>query len=107
MPTTDIAAPAACRSAWWVLLISRLPFALLYALADLVAFLSHALFRHREHVVQANLALAFPELDGQGLREVTKRFHEGFAQIGVEIIKAATIDPAELTRRVRPVNIEL
>ena len=107
MPTTENAAPAACRSAWWVLVISRFPLAVLYALARVSAFLSYAVFRHRQHVVRTNLSLAFPELDEKGLREVAKRFHWGFAQIGVEIIKAATIDREAMKRRVRAVNIDL
>lgn len=107
MPTTPVAAPAGPKSAWWVLLISRLPFAALYALAGVAAFLSFRVFPHRQHVVRENLSKAFPELDEPGLREVMKRFYSGFAQVGVEVVKAATLSHEELKRRVRPVNMEL
>ena len=94
-------------SAWWVRSIATLPFPVLYAFADLAAWLACHVFPHRPQVVRENLSLAFPELDEAGLRALTKRYYSGFAQVAVEIVKGATISPQELRRRVRLLNIEL
>ena len=95
------------RSAWWVRLIASLPLSVLYALASLSASISFWITKHRHHVVRENLSKAFPQLDAAGLRGLTRQFYSSFAQVGVEIIKAASMPPAELARRVQPLNIEL
>ena len=94
------------RSAWWVRLLSHVPFAALYRLADLLGWLAFRVFPHREEVVRTNLSLCFPELDEAGMREVRRRYYAGFADVLVEVIKSATIAPEELRKRVRIVGME-
>ena len=112
-PTSPAAGPAAPgaatplpRSAWWVRLLSRLPFPALYRLADLLGWLAFRVFPHREDVVRANLSQCFPELDEPAMRDVRRRYYEGFADVLVEVIKSATISPEEIRRRVRIVGLE-
>ncbi|MDE2051474.1 MAG: lysophospholipid acyltransferase family protein, partial [Gammaproteobacteria bacterium] len=93
-------------SAWWVRLLSHVPFRALYLLAGLLGWLAFRVFPHREEVVRANLSLCFPELDEAGMREVRRRYYAGFAEVLVEVIKSATISPAEIRRRVRIVGME-
>jgi len=94
------------RSAWWVRLLSRVPFAALYLLADFLGWLAFRVFPHREAVVRANLSQCFPELDEAGRKDIRRRYYAGFADVLVEVIKSATISPAEIRRRVRIVGIE-
>ncbi|MDE2448127.1 MAG: lysophospholipid acyltransferase family protein [Gammaproteobacteria bacterium] len=94
------------RSAWWVRLLSRVPFAALYLLADLLGWLAFRVFPHREEVVRTNLSQCFPELDEAGMRDVRRRYYAGFAEVLVEVIKSATIAPEEIRRRVRIVGME-
>ena len=112
-PAAPASGPAAAgapaplpRSALWVRLLSRVPFSALYLLADLLGWLAFRVFPHREEVVRTNLSQCFPELDEAGMREVRRRYYAGFADVLVEVIKSATISPAEIRRRVRIVGLE-
>ena len=100
------AASAHGRSAWWVRLVSRLPLGLLYAIADLLGWLAFRVFPYRAHVVRANLTIAFPDFDETRLRQVMQGYYSGFAQMLVEVVKAATLAPEEIRRRVRILNLE-
>ena len=105
-PATSGAAAPLPRSAWWVRLLSHVPFPALYLLADLLGWLAFRVFPHREDVVRANLSQCFPELDEAGMTDIRRRYYSGFADVLVEVIKSATISPEEIRRRVRIVGIE-
>jgi Kdo2-lipid IVA lauroyltransferase/acyltransferase len=105
-PAVSATAPPVPRSAWWVRLLSRLPFAALYRLADLLGWLAFRVFPHREDVVRANLSQCFPELDEAAMRDIRRRYYAGFADVLVEVIKSATLSPDEIRRRVRIAGLE-
>jgi KDO2-lipid IV(A) lauroyltransferase len=98
--------PAPERAAWWVRLVTRIPFSVLYGLASGMGWLTFHVFPHREKVVRESLSRAFPEYDERQLREVIRRYYYGFAQVLVEIIKGASLPAAEFRRRVSMVNLE-
>jgi Kdo2-lipid IVA lauroyltransferase/acyltransferase len=100
------AAPAAAPPAWWVRLLSRLPLGVLYGLTGLMGFLAYYVVPYRARLVHESLARAFPELSEGELRAVRRRYYHSFAQMLAEIIKGSSLEPAELTRRVRIVNLE-
>ncbi|HEV3285345.1 MAG TPA: lysophospholipid acyltransferase family protein [Steroidobacteraceae bacterium] len=99
------AAPA--RPAWWVRLLARIPFSLLYGFASLLGWLSVRVYPYRLHVVRENLIKAFPDYGEAQLRAVIAGYYLSFAQMLIEIIKAAAMPPAEIRRRVQIVNLEL
>ncbi|HEY1888836.1 MAG TPA: lysophospholipid acyltransferase family protein [Steroidobacteraceae bacterium] len=111
-PTPPAAGPAAStvtpppRFVWWVRLLSHVPFAALYLLAELVGWLAFRVFPHRDDVVRTNLSLCFPELDTAQITEIRRRYYGGFAEAFVEVIKSATLPAEEIRRRVRIVGIE-
>src|SRR6185437_11877646 len=105
-PAASIAATSLPHSAWWVRLLSRLPWPVLYRLADLLGWLAFRVFPHREDVVRANLSQCFPELDEAAMRDIRRRYYAGFADVLVEVIKSATLSPDEIRRRVRIVGLE-
>jgi KDO2-lipid IV(A) lauroyltransferase len=98
--------PAPARAAWWVRLVTRIPFNVLYGLASVIGWLTFHLFPHREKVVRENLSRAFPEYDEQQLREVIRRYYYGFAQVLVEVVKSASLPADDICRRVRMVNLQ-
>ena len=102
-PRTDGPPP---RSAWWVRLLSRVPFAALYLFADFLGWLAFRVFPHRDEVVRTNLSLCFPDLDEAGMTEIRRRYYAGFADVLVEVIKSATLSAEELRQRVRIVGME-
>jgi Kdo2-lipid IVA lauroyltransferase/acyltransferase len=89
-----------------VRLLSHLPFAALYGLADLLGWLAFRVFPHREEVVETNLSQCFPELGEAERREIRRRYYAGFADVLVEVIKSATLPAAQFRARVRMVGIE-
>jgi Kdo2-lipid IVA lauroyltransferase/acyltransferase len=103
-PAAEASKPS--RPAWWVLLVSHIPFVLLNLLADLLGWLAFRVFPYREHIVRENLSKAFPDLDEAGLRKVMRAYYAGFAQMFVELLKGATMSAAEIQRRVRIVNLD-
>jgi Kdo2-lipid IVA lauroyltransferase/acyltransferase len=94
------------RSAWWVRFISRLPFPVLYAFSSFLSWLAYRVFPYRQHVVRENLTKAFPDFSEAQLQDAMKHYYRGFADVLVELIKAASLSPQEIHRRVRMVNLE-
>jgi len=87
-------------------MLSALPFAALYAFATFLAWLAYGVFPYRQDVVRENLSKAFPDLDEAGLRATMKRYYLGFAQVLVELIKAATLPADEFLQRVKITGLE-
>jgi Kdo2-lipid IVA lauroyltransferase/acyltransferase len=77
-----------------------------YGFASLLGWLAYRVFPYRERVVRENLTRAFPHFDERELRAVMRGYYLGFAQMLVEIIKAASFPGEEIRRRVRIVNLE-
>lgn len=92
---------------WWVRAIAALPLPLLHGFARMLAWLAFRVFPHRPKVVRENLATAFPDLDERGLREVTRAFYAGHADVLVEVVKSAVLRPEELLRRIEMHGLEL
>jgi Kdo2-lipid IVA lauroyltransferase/acyltransferase len=90
----------AARPAWWVRAAAGLPWAALYGFARFLAWLAWRVVRYQERVLRENLSIAFPELSEPQLRELMLRYYRGFAEVAVEVIKAATLPPEELRERV-------
>ncbi|MGI4874239.1 MAG: lysophospholipid acyltransferase family protein [Janthinobacterium lividum] len=92
---------------WLLLGLSHLPFVVLYVVARGIYGLLAYVVRYRWRVVLDNLRHAFPEKTEGEIRQIGRRFYWHFAQVLVEILKLATISPADLQRRVRFTNPEL
>ncbi len=97
---------AQARPVWWAALVARLPLRVLYGVAAFLGWLTFRFFPYRERLIRDNLSRAFPALDEQRLRELMRRYYLGFAEMLVEIVKAVRMPAAELSRRVRIVNLE-
>jgi len=89
-----------------VRLLSILPLPLLYGIATFLAWLAYRVFPYRQHVVRENLTRAFPQFDEAQLQNTMKLYYRGFADVLVEVIKAVSLSPEEIRRRVRIVGLE-
>lgn len=87
--------------------LSRLPFPVLYALADVLYIVAYYLMGYRKHVVRENLQKAFPEKSPEEIQRLVKAFYRNLTDVIVEILKALTISKEEITRRVRVVRPEI
>ncbi len=88
------------RMPWWLRILSSLPLPAWYAFARLMAWILEHVFRHRHSIINMQLAACFPDRDSRWIRETRREFFRNFAQVSVEIVKAATITPEEIDRRV-------
>lgn len=92
--------------AWWVRAISRLPLSALHAFSRGFAFGALNVFPYRPKVIDANLAVAFPELDASGRTRIKRDYYRGYGDVMVEIIKSATMAGDELDQRMELVGLE-
>lgn len=88
-------------------LISKLPFSVLYLLADFLFFAGYRLMKYRRNVVWGNLKNSFPEKEEKELRKTEKEFYQNLCDYTVETIKLLSIKKEELTARMKYKNPEL
>jgi Kdo2-lipid IVA lauroyltransferase/acyltransferase len=88
-------------------LLSRLPFSVLYAISDFSFFVAYHLIRYRRRLVQTNLKNAFPEKSKEDLRRIEKDFYKNLCDYTVETLKLLTISQEELGKRMTFENPEV
>ena len=90
---------------FWVL--SRLPFGVLYVLADVIFMLTYYIIGYRRKVVFDNLRKAFPEKNEAEIRHIAKGFYHNLTDIMVETLKGLTISADEVRQRIKVTNSEV
>jgi len=80
-------------------LLSRTPLWALYGLAGGVYLLAYYVFRHRRHVIVAQLEKVFPDRSEAERRSIHREFLKNYCQVMVEILKGASISQRELVAR--------
>ncbi len=90
----------------WLRVLSSLPLPVWYGFASLVAWLLEHVFRHRHGIIDMQLAACFPDRDTAWIEATRRAFFRSFADVSVEIIKAATMEPGEIDRRVSFEDVE-
>lgn len=88
-------------------LLSRLPFFLLYAIADGLFILVYYIVAYRKKVVYENLKRAFPDKSEQELEIIAKGFYKNLLDVIVETLKLLTISGEALRKRVVIENPEV
>lgn len=88
-------------------LISRLPFTVLYRMADLLFLLSYYVVRYRKRLVWKNLTNSFPNLSKPELKKIERLFYLNLCDYAVETLKLLTISREELKNRMVYTNPEL
>lgn len=86
---------------------SRMPFWLLYALADVVFVLMYHVVGYRKRVVTDNMRRSFPHWSEAELKHHVKLFYHNLADVTLESLKALTITEAEMRKRVTYTNVEV
>ena len=80
-------------------IFSLLPFFVLYAISDLIAFLMHSVFKYRKDVVLGNLAIAFPEKTEAERKKIARKFYQYFTDTFIECVKCISISKKALQKR--------
>jgi Kdo2-lipid IVA lauroyltransferase/acyltransferase len=90
----------------WLRMLSSLPLSAWYAFASFLAFVLDRVLKSRHEIIDMQLAACFPERDAAWIRETRSAFYRNFADVSVEIIKAVTMKPEDVSRRVTLENPE-
>lgn len=86
--------------------IARLPFAVLYGLADFLYFLIYHVARYRRKVVLKNLRDSFPEKSDAEIEEISRKFYRNFADYIVETVKLGHVSDKQIMDRMEIVGID-
>jgi Kdo2-lipid IVA lauroyltransferase/acyltransferase len=92
---------------FFIRLISRLPFPILYGISDFLFFVSYYLVGYRRKIVWKNLKNSFPEKTEQELRKIEREFYRNLCDYAVETLKLITIRKEELAKRMAFKNPEV
>jgi Kdo2-lipid IVA lauroyltransferase/acyltransferase len=106
-PSASVPVPPELRrhpGFWALWAVSRLPFGVLYGLADALAWLVGRVVRYRRRVVDENLRKSFPERSAAERNQLARTFYRNLADALVETVKLLSIESAALIRRVELVN---
>src|SRR5258708_39916212 len=88
-------------------LLSRLPWAALYAFSAFLYFLAYYVVRHREHVIREQIEKVFPALSSAEREAVHKQFLRNFCDVAVGLLKSVARSGEDKRRRMRVVNGEM
>lgn len=88
-------------------LLSRLPFPILYLFSDFLFFVSYRLLKYRRKIVIQNLRNSFPAKKEDEIRAIEKKFYANLCDYSVETLKLLTIDRNDLNARMVYKNPEL
>jgi KDO2-lipid IV(A) lauroyltransferase len=88
-------------------LLSRLPWAALYAFSAFLYFLAYYVVRHRQHVIREQLEKVFPALSAAERKAIHKQFLRNFCDVAVEVLKSVSMTEEEMSRRMYVTNVEL
>jgi len=92
---------------FFVLLVSVMPFWLLYRLSDLLFIIFYFLIGYRKKVVYTNLKNSFPEKTEEEIRLIVKNFYKNLCDILVEGLKGFGISKSSVVKRYKLLNPEL
>jgi KDO2-lipid IV(A) lauroyltransferase len=87
-------------------LISKLPFPVLFLLSDFLFLVTYHIVRYRRKLVRKNLRNSFPDKSLNEIIVIERQFYHNFCDYGVETIKLLTIRKEDLARRLVFKNIE-
>ena len=89
-----------------LLIISILPFRILYILSDIICFIVYRLIGYRKKVVRSNLALALPHLSDEERLVIEKKSYKHLCDMFLEMIKTMSIYKKEMDKRFSYKNLE-
>lgn len=90
-----------------VLLVSLMPFGLLYRFSNLVANFLRNVLSYRQKVVRRNLVRSFPDKSKVEIVAIEKAFYRNLADTAIESMKGFVISKKTLAKRYRIENPEL
>jgi KDO2-lipid IV(A) lauroyltransferase len=87
--------------------LASLPISALHALSALLAWLAMRVFHYEAYRIRDSLRIAFPQLDMAGIEQLRAAHYRSFADVLVEIIKAAGMPGEDLDARMHFPNLDV
>lgn len=87
-------------------ILSLLPFRILFAVSDVLAWLACDVVRYRRSAVRGNLESSFPEKSCEEIRKIEKRFYRFLCDYFMETLKLASMSEKKMRRHLKVENIE-
>ena len=91
----------------FILIVSYLPFRLLYILSDFLFFIMYYVIGYRKKVVSYNLKLALPYLTDAERKIVERKSFQHLCDMFLETMKTMSITPKQIEKRFVFKNIEV
>lgn len=88
-------------------LLSYLPFPVLYAFSEFLAFFTYHVIGYRRGIVSKNLKASFPEKSDAERESIAKTFYRDLCDYAVETLKLLTMSDEEVKRRMVCVTKEV
>ncbi|HZK94814.1 MAG TPA: lysophospholipid acyltransferase family protein [Prolixibacteraceae bacterium] len=88
-------------------LTARLPFWVIFGLADIFYVFLFYIIKYRRNVVHENLIRSFPEKSPKEIRTITKKFYHHLSDIGLETIKFYRMTEKEIDDRLKINNLDI
>jgi len=88
-------------------LTARLPFWIIFGLADIFYVFIYYIARYRRNVVHENLVRSFPEKSPEEIRKITKKFYHHLSDIGLETIKFNRMTEKQIDERLKVHGLEI
>ncbi len=86
---------------------ARLPFWVIYRLADLFYVFLYYIYEYRRKVVQENLTRSFPEKSPEEIKKITKKYYRHLSDVGLETIKFYRMTEKQIQDRLKINNLDL
>ncbi len=86
---------------------SLIPFALMYKISDLLAWLLRAVFKYRVETANENLRRSFPKKSKKELKHILKASYKNLSDVLLEGIKGFSMSPSTANTRYRWINPEI
>ncbi len=91
----------------WLWVISKLPFPIIYGIADVLFYLIYHIIGYRRKVVYDNLSLVFPEKSTEEKKRISKKFYKHLCDSFLEMVKTTSLSKSEIAKRYAITNVEL
>jgi KDO2-lipid IV(A) lauroyltransferase len=88
-------------------LTARLPFWVIWGMADVFYVLLFYVVRYRRKVVHENLTRSFPEKSPEEIRKITKKFYHHLSDLGLETIKFNQMTEKQIDERLKVHNLDI
>ena len=86
---------------------ARLPFWIIFCLADIFYVFLYNIIGYRRKVVHENLVRSFPEKTPEEIKNITKKFYHHLTDMGLETIKFSRMTEKQIDDRLKVHNLDM